>query len=117
MVSAITATTKTPTAAELKAAQTRFVALAGTAFPGVPTATVVRTAKMLCTTLGQGASLHDEVGRPAGQVQGQTTAEDLVRAAVGSYCPDRRAALTLGRPTADRDVGTLPGGVSAGSEF
>lgn len=86
-VPAITAATKAPTAAQLKSAQRKFGDLARSAFPGLPAATVVRTAKMLCTTLGQGASLHDEVGQLAGQVGGQSTAEDLVRAAVGAYCP------------------------------
>ena len=86
-VPAITAATKLPTAAELKSDQTKFVALARTAYPGVPTATVVRVAHMLCTALGQGASVHDEVGQLASQLHNQATAERLVRAAVDAYCP------------------------------
>ena len=86
-VAAITAATKPPTAAQIKSAQAKFAALAKTAFPDVPTETVVSTAKSLCTTLGQGSSLHDEVGQLAGQVHSQAAAEDLVRAAVGAYCP------------------------------
>lgn len=84
---AITAATTSPAVAELKSAQAKYVAIAKTVFPGAPTATVVNTAKTLCSALAGGSSLHDEVGQLAGQVQGQRTAEDLVRAAVGAYCP------------------------------
>lgn len=84
---AITAGSKAPTPAQAKVAQQKFIDLARSALPGVPTATAVQTAKTLCITLAKGASLHDEVGELAGQLQGQATAENLARAAVDAYCP------------------------------
>lgn len=83
-----TSGTKTFAAPEqVNLAETRFLALAQTAFPDVPTAPVIGTGKMLCTNLGQGASLHDEVGQLASRTQAQAIAEKLLRAAVAAYCP------------------------------
>lgn len=83
----ITAATTMPTAGDVKSAQTKYIAIAKSAFPGAPTATVVNTGKTLCSALAGGSSLHDEVGQLAGQVRAQRTAEDLVRAAISAYCP------------------------------
>lgn len=82
-----TTASKISGAAALNSAQRKFRDLAKAAFPDVPAATVVQTAKTLCAQLGSGASVHDEVGQLAGLVPGQGAAEGLVRAAVSAYCP------------------------------
>ncbi|MET3807686.1 hypothetical protein ABIB25_004713 [Nakamurella sp. UYEF19] len=67
---------------------TRYHDLARAAYPGRSAAQLAATGQAVCAALKIDPSVHDAVGTLAGQIQGQGSADQLVRAAVAAYCPD-----------------------------
>lgn len=68
------------------AAVQSYLALAGKDLPQTTKAARVALAHTVCSNIQHG-SRHDAVGELAGRVGSQTTADELVTAAVTAYCP------------------------------
>ncbi len=82
--------TKAPSTstASSSAAAAGFLRLARTAYPAKSTAVLEQNGRAICTALRKDASVHDEVGMMAGQLDNQAMANQIVQAAIGAYCPD-----------------------------